>query len=107
MTTEERKQRIVSRGEDSGHCHVIIGGNIKQEDVKNDYGDVVEKVTILEVKKGEDCFIKHLVESQWIEHGKEVWTGKHTDIKIEPGRYKIVHQQVFDPVAEQKRRVLD
>jgi hypothetical protein len=87
MTTEERKKRIIARGEFSNHCHVIVG------DVKFD-----DKGRIL-VSEDSNAVLKHLLETEWI-IGKEVWTGEHHDIKLIPGTYEYVQQQVFDPLSK-------
>ena len=56
--------------------------------------------------KGEAA-IKHLLEEAFVKEGKEVWTGEHADIKIEPGVYKYVPQIEYDVLGNFERRVLD
>lgn len=87
MNHEERMKRIIARGEFSDHCHVITGE--------------VEFDAMGNILVGEDsnAVLKHLMESEWIK-GNEVWTGEHHDIKLEPGKYKYVQQQVFDPLTK-------
>lgn len=87
MTTEERKKRIIARGEFSNHCHVVTG------DVEFD-----SQGRIL-VGENSNAVLKHILEKEWME-GKEVWTKEHTDIKLEPGVYEYVPQQVFDPLTK-------
>ncbi len=87
MTTQERKKRIIARGEHSNHCHVITG------DVTfNDHGQII-------VGEDSNAVMKHLLETEWIK-GNEVWTGEHTDIKLTPGTYECVQQKVFDPLTQ-------
>lgn len=87
MNTAERKQRIIARGETSNHCHVITGNiefNLK--------GQII-------VGENSNAVLKHLLETDWME-GKETWSGEHTDIKLTPGVYEYVPQQVFDPLSK-------
>jgi hypothetical protein len=56
--------------------------------------------------KGEAA-IKHLLEEAFTKEGKEVWTGEHADIKLQPGLYKYVPQVEFDPYQEVIRQVQD
>jgi hypothetical protein len=87
MTQQERQKRIIARGEFSNHCHVITG------EVEFD-----EQGRIL-VGENSNAVLKHLLEKDWME-GKEVWTGEHKDITLEPGIYEYVPQQVFDPLSK-------
>lgn len=87
MNKNERIQRIIARGENSNHCHVITG------DVTFDMkGRIIA---------GEDsnAVLKHLLEREWMD-GNEVWTGEHTDIKLPTGIYEYVPQIVFDPLTK-------
>lgn len=94
MTTQERKSRIIARGEFSNHCHVITG------DVAFDKcGNII-------VGEDSNAVLKHLLETDWLE-GKEVWSGEHTDIKLSPGVYEIVPQQVFDPLTKRIEAATD
>lgn len=87
MTNQERKSRIIARGEFSNHAHIITG------DVKFDaQGRII-------VSEDSNAVLKHLLETDWME-GKEVWTGEHTDIKLTPGVYEYVPQKVFDPLTK-------
>lgn len=94
MTKKDRQSRIIARGEFSDHCHVITG---------NVTFDPQGRIIV-----GEDsnAVLKHLLESEWL-NGKEVWTGEHTDIKLEPGIYQHVQQQVFDPLTKRIENAKD
>lgn len=91
MTKSERLSRVIARGEHSGHSHVLIGGEID--------GDTIT------VPEG-GAWLKHLLETAWVEEEKQEWTGEHKDIWVKPGQYKIVHQVEYDPYIGM-RRVLD
>ena len=87
MNTEERKKRILARGEHSNHCHVVTG------EVQFDYqGRII-------VGDDSNAVLKHLLETDWME-GKETWTGEHKDIMLKPGVYEMVPQMVFDPLSK-------
>ena len=87
MEKQEREKRILARGEVSGHCHVITG------DVEFDsQGRII-------VSENSNAILKHILEKDWME-GKEVWTEEHNDIKLNPGTYEYVPQQVFDPLTK-------
>ena len=85
MTQEERKLRVLARGELTDHCHVVIG-------------DVELKEDVIVVNEDSDAILRHVLETQWMK-GKEVWTGEHKDIKLEPGTYQKIQQHVFDPLT--------
>lgn len=87
MTIQERKNRVIARGEHSNHCHVITG------DIEFD----AQKRII--VGENSNAVLKHLLETDWMS-GKEVWTGEHTDIKLTPGVYEYVQQKVLDPLTQ-------
>lgn len=87
MNINERKQRIIAKGEFANHCHVITG------DIKFD-----EKNRII-VGENSNAVLKHFLETDWMK-GKETWSGEHTDIKLTPGTYEYVPQQVFDPLTK-------
>jgi len=96
MTKEERKNRIIARGEVTGHMHAIVG----DADVHQSNQEVLVEV------HGRAA-IKHLLETPWIEEGREVWTKEHDDIELEPGKYKYVPQKEFDPYEDRIREVRD
>ena len=87
MNKQERKNRIIAKGEFSNHCHVITG------DIEFD-----SKGRII-VNEDSSAVLKHLLETDWME-GKETWTGEHTDIKLTPGVYEYVPQMVYDPLQK-------
>jgi hypothetical protein len=106
MTNQERKSRIIARGEFSNHAHVIVG----DAQVETKGGDTY--ITI-----GDNgASIKHLLETSWLE-GKEEWTKEHADIdlselpnqvrhgdimlkKISDRKYQYIQQMVFDPLSK-------
>lgn len=87
LSTEQRKKRIIARGEHSNHCHVITG------DVTFDaQGRLI-------VGDDSNAVLRHLLETDWLE-GKQTWTGEHHDIGLKPGVYEYVPQMVFDPLTK-------
>lgn len=106
MNLQERKNRIIAKGEVSGHSHVITGEAI----VRNSNGEILIEIT-------GSASIKHLLERVWIENGEEVWTEEHADIsltdlpvqirhgdvfldRISPNVYKFIQQKVYDPLSK-------
>jgi len=87
MNTQERSKRIIARGEHSNHCHVIVG-----DAIFNNKGQLI-------VGEDSNVALKHLLEKDWMD-GKEVWTGEHKDIQLQPGVYEYVPQMVFDPLSK-------
>lgn len=87
MTKQERKSRIIARGEHSNHSHIITG-----EIEFDSKGRII-------VGEDSNAVLKHLLESDWME-GKETWTGEHKDIQLTPGVYEYVPQMVFDPLSK-------
>lgn len=96
MKLEERKNRIIARGEISDHCHVIVGNAVIERD---------EEKVIVNVEDG-GAVMRHLLESKWLE-GEEVWTKEHHDIELKPGRYEYIQQIEYDPFEEIIREVVD
>jgi len=95
LTKNERKKRVLARGEFSNHCHVITG------DIEFDnQGRIV-------VCENSNAVLKHILETAWLEEGKEIWTREHKDIKLEPGVYEFIQQQQFDPLEQRIRAVAD
>jgi len=95
MTKKERKNRIIARGEVSGHSHIVVGDAI----VRNENGEILIEVT-------GKASIRHLLETAWME-GQEVWTKEHADIELEPGKYKYIQQQEYDPYQDIIQKVRD
>ncbi len=96
MRSQERKNRIIARGEHSNHCHVIVGNAIIER--KDD------KV-IINVEDG-GAIMKHLLESDWVQ-GNEVWTKEHNDIELEKGTYEFIQQTEYDSFEKVIRQVMD
>lgn len=106
MTQQQRKNRIIARGEFSDHCHVIVG----DAEVETKGGNTF--ITI-----GDNgAAIKHLLETAWMA-GEEKWTREHSDIdlselpelvrhgdialkKVGERKYQYIQQQVFDPLTK-------
>lgn len=106
LTLEERKSRVIARGEQSGHSHIITGDAI----VRNKNGEILIEIT-------GDASIEHLIEDIWLKEGERVHTKEHaaislTDIpeqirqgdiflkKVGPKTLKYIQQQVFDPLTK-------
>jgi hypothetical protein len=97
MTKQERQNRVIARGEVSGHAHIITG----DADVVRQNGQTIIGV-------GPDgAVMRHLIESAFVETGEEKWTGEHADIKIGPGKYKYVQQTQYDPYKKAVEKVRD
>jgi hypothetical protein len=87
---------IIARGEVSGHAHIAVGA-----------------VTVLEL--GGELFldvqgeaaIRHLLEEAFVMEKRQVWTGEHSDIPLEPGLYKYIPQIEFDLFSSAMRRARD
>lgn len=105
MNLQERKARIVARGEHSGHSHIITG----EAFVRNEYGEIFIDVL-------GDCAVEHLLEDAWLS-GKQVHTKEHEPIeltempayvrqgdifleKVGDRTYKYIQQQVYDPLLK-------
>lgn len=96
MEPQERKNRIIARGEISDHAHVVVGDAY----IKHN-GDEV----LIEVHG--KASIKHILESNWVNEGVETWTKEHQDIPLEVGTYKYVPQIEYDPYEDVIRKVID
>jgi hypothetical protein len=99
MNKSERQNRIIARGEISGHSHIVVGDNVTITREK-------DKV-IIEVGENSNASLKHLLEKEFVETGKEVWTKEHKDIPLAPGKYEYIQQVEFDPYADLIRSVQD
>ena len=97
LTKEERKLRVIARGEHSNHSHVITG-NVQVE--------VKDGKTIITVGEDSNAVLKHILESDWME-GKETWTKEHKDIPLEKGVYEFVQQIEYHPYEDVIRAVQD
>lgn len=78
MTIEERKKRVIARGEHSGHSHIITGDvEVYEKDGK----------TLIKIGENQNACLKHLMEADWLK-GKETWTKEHSEIPLK-GRKQI------------------
>ncbi len=97
LSIEQRKQRILARGEHSNHCHVVTGDvNVYEKNGK----------TYIEVGEDSSAVLKHLLETEWLK-GNETWTKEHQDIPLEKGTYEFVQQVEYNPLDEMIRAVKD
>lgn len=100
MTKEERKMRIIARGEHSGHSHIVTGENITITKKG--------KKTFIEVGEDSNAVLQHLLEAAFIETGEEIWTQEHLPIPLKPGKYEYIPQVEFDPYGKEiMRKVAD
>lgn len=105
MTINERKSRIIARGEFSGHSHIVTGN----ASVRNEKGEIL--IDVLGT-----CAIEHLMEDAWLE-GKQVHTKEHESIeltempaqvrqgdifleKVGTNTYRYIQQKVYDPLSK-------
>lgn len=97
LSKEERKIRVIARGEHSNHSHVIVGdAEVVVRDGK----------TYVTVNSDANAILRHLLESDWMA-GREIWTGEHTDIKLAAGTYEFIQQSEYDPYEDAIRAVKD
>ena len=96
-TKQQRENRIIARGETSGHSHIITGEcTIERRN---------NKVIVNAVK---NCAIKHLLEEPFVKEGKEVWTKEHKDIPLKDGNsYEYIQQVEFNPYEKLAQQVID
>jgi hypothetical protein len=92
MNLQERKKRVIARGEHSNHAHVLTG-----DITFNSNGTFTVN---------NDGKIRHILETNWLD-GQEVWTEEHKDIDLEKGTYKYVQQVEYDPYQDIIREVID
>lgn len=95
----ERINRIIARGEVSGHCHVIFGDDVTV--TRNSNGEIIVEVG------AEDALLKHIMETPWIESGIDIWTEEHKDIPLKKGIYEFVQQTEFDPYLKLVKAIKD
>lgn len=115
MNTQERKNRILARGEITDHAHIVVGDATVTRNVNDE---------ILVSIGDEECILRHILESAWLENESEIWTKEHGDInlsdndhKIEIGQYicrhgdialkkvgdktyQYIQQKVYDPLSK-------
>ncbi len=97
MKLEERKNRIIAKGEFSNHSHVMTGDCTV---TKNEKGEIICEVG------SEGAILKHILESDWLK-GVETWTKEHKDIPLEKGTYKFIQQQEYNPYNKAIEAVKD
>jgi len=97
MDLNERKARIVARGEISDHSHIVTGDAVV---TRNEAGELLISVG------NEGAVMRHLLESAWL-NGTEVWTTEHDDIALSEGTYTYVPQMEFDPFEKKIREITD
>lgn len=71
-TVNDRKKRIIARGEHSNHCHTVCGNATVVEEGGEVYINVEDSTAVL----------KHLMETHYVKEGKEVWTKDHHDLPL-------------------------
>ena len=98
MTLEERKQRVIARGEFSNHSHVITGDATIHVGVDG-------RLAII-VPEGGSATQRHLLETDWM-LGIETWTGEHHDIPLAAGEYEFVQQSEYHPYLDKIVSVQD
>jgi hypothetical protein len=98
FSKDERKLRVIARGEHSNHSHVICGDDVS---IREEKGEVYVTVG------NAGAVLRHLLESEWVEKGTEVWTKEHADIPLPAGEYKYVPQIEFNPLDETVQRTKD
>jgi len=98
MKKEERINRIIARGETSGHSHIIVG----EATIERKGDIIIANVT-------GKCAIKHLLEKPFVEEGIEVWTEEHHDIDfpLETGKHEFVQQIEYNPYEKAIKKVID
>lgn len=114
MTKQERKNRIIARGEGSNHSHVIVGDAEVKRNSKREI--------LIEIGK-EGAMLRHILETSWLE-GQEIHTGEHEDIsllklpsqvrqgdvlleKVGNRTYQYIAQQEYDPYNDLIQKVRD
>jgi hypothetical protein len=97
MKKSDRINRILARGEVSGHSHIVTGEC-----------EVTRNGETIIIKAGKNCAIKHLLEQPFVEEGREEWTGEHTDIQLKEGEiYQKIQQIELNPYEQAIRNVTD
>jgi hypothetical protein len=98
MDKSERIRRVIARGEHSNHSHVVCGDDVTIRE---------EKGTIFVTVGNSGAVLRHLLEMEYIETGKEVWTKEHEDVPLPQGEYKFVPQIEYNPLDETIQRTKD
>jgi hypothetical protein len=105
MNEQERKERIIARGEVSGHCHVVTGDNVTITREPAPAGSGKEDKVIIIVGEDSHASLRHLLERPYIEKGEEIWTQEHKDIPLAPGKYQYVQQVEYDAYTAKKKEI--
>lgn len=98
LTKEQRMQRIIARGEHSNHSHIVCGDDVVIRE---------EKGTTYVTVGNSGAVLRHLLEREYVESGREVWTQEHADIQLPEGEYRYVAQTEYNPLDEEVRKVRD
>lgn len=98
MDKQDRAKRVIARGEHSNHSHVICGDDVLI---------VEDKGTVIVTVGNSGAVLRHLLESEYVNEGREVWTEEHHDIAIEPGTYTYVPQMEYNPYNDAVQAVQD
>ena len=88
--TKKVSNKLLAEGEASNHGHFIEGDT-----------DVLEKDDDLYLAVKKPSTLKHLL----IDTG--IWAEEHKDIKVAPGKYKVIRQVEYDPYEKMALRVQD
>lgn len=94
---EQPLSSIIARGENSNHCHAVVG---------DDFEVFEGSDGALYVNAKGEFELKHLLESEVL-GGREVWTGEHTALKFGPGSYRYVQQVEWHPYNDTIQAVKD
>lgn len=86
----ESKERLLVRGEGRYHGHFIVGE--VRVYPNPDFSDQNTISHFLEVK--EEAVLKHLHTESLQE------TGEHGDLRLKPGRYRVIRQREYNPYAK-------
>ena len=88
------ENRLLAEGEGHNHGHYIEG---EVQVYEKPGREIPEHFLEVEGK----AVLRHLL----IDSG--AWTGEHTDIEIDPGRYRVIRQREYDPYADAIRIIKD
>lgn len=88
---KKAKNNIIAYGESSNHCHAMTGEV-----------DVLEKDGESYMVVGADGKLEHVRVDN-----PGSWTGEHLPIAVPPGKYRVVHQQEYDPWEKHSRLARD
>jgi hypothetical protein len=81
---EVKKDNIVAVGESQNHAHAVFG-----------QVEILEKGNDIFLSVKEDSELRHILMANGI--STENWTKEHTEIKLQPGCYKVTLQRQYDP----------